>query len=475
METTAKKLTRRSLLQTMGAGAAALWVAGCVPAAAPGTAPAQSDAGASESSGVQNDEIGPYLAHTDVSGVVTYPNAWGGARVPLMEEQIANFNSFYPNIQIQSTVVNTDDLEKTHLTSIAAGTPDNCIMLRADSIAFFVEQGALTPLDDWIERDNLDADGLFYAAEIGTRRWNGVTYGLPSVLGGTRHLFWWNKELFEQAGLDPDTPPTSWDELNAMADQVRANLPDHFLLEHNHTAGAHPPLMVWGMTNNAYYINDDLTEITFNSPESIETAEWMLDFAKRQAGSYELMAASEARRMDSLEVNEWVTGRYLSATAGVPYFQQLAANAPDVQYGVAMLPYNDKNPDAKSATPAFAGWSHCIPTGAKDIEAAWEWTKYTCAGRGQFDFMAAQTRPTVVRQYNDDPAISGDNPWWPVVLADLEASLPVPVMPVYPRIRDLMYDITEEVLFEKKSPADALNDGAAAAQAILDEWRSSLS
>lgn len=464
------RMNRRQLLKMLGAATGTVWLAGCAAPVAPGAAPAD-QASASDQAGVVNDDIGPYLAHTDAQGVVTFPNGWGGERIPLMEEQIADFNSFYPNIEIQSTVVKTDDLEKTHLTSIAAGTPDNAIMLRADSIAFFVEQGALMPLDDLIARDELDADGLFYKAEIDTRRWNGQTYGLPNVLGGTRHLYWWNKGLFEEAGLDPETPPVSWDDLDSMADQVRAATPDRFLLEHNHTAGAHPPLMVWMMCNNGSYISEDLSQITFNSEEGIATAEWMLQFAKRQADNYELMAASEARRMDSIEPAAWAAGRYLSVTAGVPYFAQLEVSAPDLEYGVALLPYNAANPDARSATPAFGGWSYCIPTGAKDVDAAWEWIKYTCAGRGQFNFMAAQTRPTVARIYNDDPAIRGDNPWWDVVLEDLEASLPVPVMPAYPRIRDLMYDITEEVLFEKKSPRDALNDGAAAAQAILDEAR----
>lgn len=468
MHSIGDRFSRRRFMQAAGVTAAAAWLVGCAPAAAPAAAPATDT---QAMTGVTNDDIGPYIARTDASGVVTFPNGWGGARIPLMDAQIADFNSFYPDIEIKSTAYKTDDLEKTHLTSIAAGAPDNAIMLRADAIAFFVEQGALMPMDDLIARDEMDVDNLFYKAEIDTRRWEGKVYGLPNVLGGTRHLYWWNKGLFSEAGLDPETPPLTWDDLDAMADQVRAATPDRFLLEHNHTAGSHPPLMVWMMCNNGSYISEDLSQITFNSDEAITAAEWMLQFAKRQADSYEMMAATEARRMDSLEAANWAAGRYLSATAGVPYFSQLAEAAPDLDYGVALLPYNGANPAARSATPAFAGWAYCIPTGAKDVDAAWEWIKYTCGGRGQFNFMAAQARPTVVRQYNDDPAISGNNPWWDIVIADLEASLPVPVMPVYPRIRDLMYDVTEEILFEKKSPADALNDGAAAAQEILDGWR----
>ncbi|NJN83755.1 MAG: extracellular solute-binding protein, partial [Caldilineaceae bacterium] len=468
MKTDSGLITRRQMLQAFGITASAAWLAACAPAVAPASAPeveTQSEALA----GVMNDEIGAYIAQTDASGVVTFPNGWGGSRIPMMDEQVAAFNSFYPNIEVKSTVYKTDDLEKTHLTSIAAGTPDNAIMLRADAIAFFVEQGALMPLDELIARDEMDVDAIFYKAEIDTRRWDSQVYGLPNVLGGTRHLYWWNQGLFEEAGLDPQTAPQTWADLDEYADIVRTATPDRFLLEHNHTAGSHPPLLVWLMNNNGSYISDDLSEITFNSDEGIAAAEWMLQFAQRQADSYELMAATEARRMDSLEAATWAAGRYLSATAGVPYFAQLAEAAPDLNYGVGLLPYNGANPDARTATPAYAGWSYCIPTGAQDVDAAWEWIKYTCGGQGQFNFMAAQTRPAVVRAFNEDPAIRGDNPWWDVVIADLEASLPVPVMPVYPQIRDLMYDITEEVLFEKKSPADALNDGAAAAQKILDE------
>ncbi len=162
------RVTRRQLLKAMGAASGAVLLAGCAPAVAPASAPA-AGADASESTGMVNEDIGPYIAHTGAQGIVTFPNAWGGERIPLMEQQIADFNSFYPNVTIESSVFKTDDLEKTHLTSIAAGTPDNAIMLRADSIAFFVEQGALMPLDDLIARDEMDVDDIFYQAEIDAR------------------------------------------------------------------------------------------------------------------------------------------------------------------------------------------------------------------------------------------------------------------------------------------------------------------
>ena len=42
-------------------------------------------------------------------------------------------------------------------------------------------------------------------------RYEGDLYGLPFTAEGSILLY--NKNLFEQAGLDPDSPPTTWEEL----------------------------------------------------------------------------------------------------------------------------------------------------------------------------------------------------------------------------------------------------------------------
>jgi multiple sugar transport system substrate-binding protein len=289
-------------------------------------------------------------------------------------------------------------------------------------------------------------------------------------VAGTRHLLWRKTALLEEAGLDPDKAPETWQELDEMADAVRAELPDNFLLEHNHTSGSHPPFLVWMTTNNGTYINDEMTKITFNSPEGLQTLEWMLQFVKRQADRYERMAAAEAERMNSLDGDVWVASPYVCATAGPWYFLQLKDADPDMEYALELLPHNGENPDAKSSTPSYAGWAFCIPTGAEEVDAAWEWIKFMTAGMGQYGFMKWQTRPSVVRAHNEDPEFSGGNPWWEVVMSDLDNNRPIPVFPQFVAIRDLIYDMTDAVLFEKQTPQEALDEAEVAAQELLDEW-----
>ena len=122
---------------------------------------------ASAPEGKMVPEIGPYLANTTVSGDVVFSNGWTGTRIPIMDKQVADFRKFYPNVTIKSEVVTPADLEKVNLTALAAGKPADAMMIRSDAIPFFADNGAIIPLDDFIKRDKVDAENIFYTGELG--------------------------------------------------------------------------------------------------------------------------------------------------------------------------------------------------------------------------------------------------------------------------------------------------------------------
>jgi multiple sugar transport system substrate-binding protein len=417
-------------------------------------------------------EVGPYIARTGVKGEVIFTNAWGGTRIPLMQKGIEEFNVHYPNITVKSEVSKASDMEKLNLSAIAAGNPPGVMMLRADVIPFMVKEKVLLPLDDLVERDELKPYEVFYKGELDTRKYEGKLWGLPQVVGGSRHFVYYNLDLLAKIGLDANNLPQTWQDLDKWADVVKSGLPGSYLLEPNHTCGSHPPLLVWMTTNNGKYINDDLTKITFNSPEGLETLTWLLQFVKRQAANYAEMAMTEAKRFDcDLPPQSYAKGVYVAQTSGVHRVNQLRTAVPDLKWTATMLPYNGKNPKAEFGTPTFAGWAFMIPASLKDPNPAWEWVKYACAGEGQANFIVRrQVRASPAKIYNDDPIPAKENPIWDTVIADLAAAKPIPVTPVHPDLREIMYSLTEEVLYEKKSPKEALESGAAKAQKVLDEW-----
>ena len=72
-------------------------------------------------------------------------------------------------------------------------------------------------LSDFWEKTGVDKDD-FMEESITALQYDGKQIMLPFHWYST--YLYWNKDLFEAAGLDPETPPTTWDEVYTMAEQI---------------------------------------------------------------------------------------------------------------------------------------------------------------------------------------------------------------------------------------------------------------
>lgn len=67
----------------------------------------------------------------------------------------------------------------------------------------------MTPLDDFFEQTGADASN-FSDASLQALQYQKVQMMIPMQVHST--FLYWNKDLFEAAGLDPETPPATWEE-----------------------------------------------------------------------------------------------------------------------------------------------------------------------------------------------------------------------------------------------------------------------
>jgi ABC-type glycerol-3-phosphate transport system substrate-binding protein len=482
-----RKLSRRTFLRGTAVLGGSLIVAACAPTPAPAPTQAPAEEEPAEEEPMEEEpaeeepteepaeepgataemipELGPYLAHTSVEGDLDFWNCWGGERIPLMETQIADFQEYYPGVEIENNVSPCSDLLEKGLTAMAAGMPPDVFMLQSNSMPAFVMQDALLPIDELVERDELDL-GIYFPGEIGTHFWQGKLYSVPNVNGGGWHLVYYNKGAMAEVGLDSETYPISWEELDVAADASLAS--DSYFLEPSRTFNE-PMFLVWLFGNGGRYLTEDY-QVGFNTPEGLEVLEWMLQFVKRQADSYEGMASGGATN-EHVPAEEFCQGAYMSYLSGTWELGHIRATCPDVEYGVAQCPYNAANPDAKQTTPISGGWGFVLPKGIDEakIPAAWEWMKYISAGEGNRKFTKAQLRPSPVIEFTNDPELGQDNPYWHVILADLGEASPMPVTPAHPEIKNLIYDMQYGVLYETVQPQEALDFCAQEAQKLLDE------
>ena len=103
------------------------------------------------------------------------------------------------------------------LTQIATGNPPDAAYVSDWMTGAFAQEGGLTPLDEYVAKSNLIDLSDYVPAFLGTSQVEGVQYGLPFT-SETTGLFY-RTDRFEEAGLDPNNPPKTWDEFQQAAEK----------------------------------------------------------------------------------------------------------------------------------------------------------------------------------------------------------------------------------------------------------------
>jgi multiple sugar transport system substrate-binding protein len=175
------------------------------------------------------------------------------------------------------------------------------------------------------------------AAAQGT---DGKTYGLPTdVYGVGLH---YNRDLFEQAGLDPDAPPTTWAEVRTDAKAIadKTGKAGYVQMSTNNTGG-------WMLTTLTYALggrmeSDDGATATIDNDATREGLQMLHDMrwtddSMGKNTNYEWSPINEAFAAGKI-------GMYMSGSDVYNALVTTNQVKPDM-YGLAVLPLSD-SPDA---------------------------------------------------------------------------------------------------------------------------------
>ncbi len=455
-------LTRRDFLRVSGVSAT-LVLAAC--ATAPVAAPAAST------------EAEPAAERVEIE----FMNWWGSHREALMDEVIANFHDMNSSVQVNNSVQPWDGRAERAATAVASNNPPALIMTQRVETYQFAHENLIIPIDDYVQASGIDPDALFYSGEINNQRWQGQLYSFPLPTGGgNTGQYFYNKTVLAEAGLDPETPVATWQELTA-ASRAITQKDDIGVTVMGAALGSGPVgFGRWLYTNAGQFVSDDARTIQFHEEAGVQTLEWMVDFTNEVNGGIdntnEFLAGTSDTSADHPYYNEKLGFMF----TGVWQFGHLQATDPDMwadtsTWGVGQMPYNGNNPDANHAGVAglSGSWGYVIPssTPQDQADAAYQYLEFFGTHEaGGCLFLFNQGRPSPVAQCNENPAYYDSNPYWDVVLKSLASDVSVAVTPVQARINDVVSTVVEEAYFGVASPADALAKGAEESQRILDEF-----
>ena len=157
----------------------------------------------------------------DYKGRLTYWWVGPNEASPAIEKEIdaqfwAAFAKTYPNITVEKQNLDYNQmLNKTRTAALGNAAP----MLAKFPILWGVEFAAKGQLSPLRPEDAGFSTSDFWPGAIKSVTYKDKTYGIPTN-NETMALIW-NAALFQAAGLDPDKPPATWDELVQFSKQIK--------------------------------------------------------------------------------------------------------------------------------------------------------------------------------------------------------------------------------------------------------------
>jgi multiple sugar transport system substrate-binding protein len=359
------QLTRRGFLKTATLSGIGLVLVACAPAAAPGGQPAAE--GEAAATGSERTEL-------------AYWHSWTEQWEEMTQFVCDRFNEKYPELHATQTVVPGQELITKLLSSVAAGNPPDMITVySAINIPSLVEQSAILALDDYDTGSDLsDAQEWFHPAVLDLGTYNGKLWGLSywqqtSCIG-------WNKQIFEEAGLDPDTPPTSIEELDAMAEQLTVYEGDLI------TRMGHMPFYYWMWAapwGGSFYDADNRT-VTANAPENVAMFEWMASYSQKydvtKVQAFEQGLASERAGV----LDPFISGRIAIHEVGGAWKLGDFAKYAEEGFSYGIIPAPTPGGSGELTTYSYGDLT-VVPTGTKHPAEAWQFVKYTGGLGGTLD------------------------------------------------------------------------------------------
>ena len=322
--------------------------------------------------------------------ILQYWEKWTGFEDDAMQVVVDDYNRSQNRVFVKKLTIS--EMSRKIMLATAGGNPPDIADIYSSTVPDFSEKGALTPLDRMIERTGIKADDYIpiYWKECCH---HGFVWALPSTPSSL--ALHWNKKLFRDAGLDPERPPQTLAELDAIADRltivdiqrdgktVRVRFTE--LTDAERQAKrfklvqvGHLPqepgwwINMWGFWFAADFWDGD-RRITANSPENTEAFQWLRSYPEK-LGVDNMRAFSASFGNFASPQSPFLAGKVAMELQGVWMYNFINKYTPQMEWGAAPFPAND--PQHLPLVTLAACDAFVIPRGARHPQEAFEFMRY---------------------------------------------------------------------------------------------------
>jgi len=225
------------------------------------------------------------LAQKVVELTLYYPVAVGGPVTKTIDQMAASFEKDNPGIRIKPVYSGTyqDSIVKA-LTAYKSGQPPHLAVLLSTDMFTLIDEDAIVPISSLANSadDGKWLDG-FYKSFMLNSRIGDKTWGAP--FQRSTIVLYWNKNLFKEAGLDPEKGPANWDEMVAFARKLTKTEASGNVAQWGLKipSSGFPYWLFQGLTtpNDVVLMNEAGTETYFDKPAVVEALQFWVDLSAR--------------------------------------------------------------------------------------------------------------------------------------------------------------------------------------------------
>jgi multiple sugar transport system substrate-binding protein len=457
-------MIRRTLMAAVALAALVIGTA-CATALVPSAPQPGQQPGASASPAARNY---PPPLRPDQQVTIRFENynlASAGIGREATLRMIADFEKKFPNIKVETKATRDQEIFPSVQAQVVAGDTPDVVQLLLREWDLNVENLPITPLEQIVSPEEfaeyIRGEHAYHPRALALTQRNGLTYGMSYVFS-TPTLFY-NATLFQEAGLDPNRPPQTWDQVAQYAKQIKDRTGNDGL----YIACIELDWCTQGilLSNGARFMNEDRTRIMFGEAPAIEVFRFWQGMV--QNGAHSRLAGADA----STSFQAGKIGMFLQTSAVQGSFISAARGKWDLR--TSGMPSFGTRP----AVPVNSGSGLAIfsKDPAKQ-RASWELVKYFTSEEA-FQIITTEVgylplRPGMV----DDPKYLLNWPNRDLIMPNirqldqLEPSLSFPGQN-HLQIRTLFLNTLQRVLFQNEDPQRAFTEAATRAQSLMPASR----
>ncbi len=416
--------------------------------------------------------------------IVRYWEKWTGFEAEAMRAVVDDFNASQDRIFVK--MLSVSGVDQKLLLSTAGGNPPDVAGVWTHTVPVFAEKGALTPMDGYL-RDAEITESDYIPAIWACCQHRGFSWALPATPASV--ALHWNKRLFEEAGLDPEKPPTTIAELEAMAEQltvveqmrgaetVRVRFPD--LTEAEKDAkdfkiiqlGHSPKEPGWWLEMWGFWFGGELWDsdrkITAMSPQNVEAFEWFANYSKKY-GRRNLDTFGASFGNFSSPQNPFLNDQVAMVVQGVWMYNFIDQYAPGMRWGVSAFP--SALPAGSAPVTIIESDVLVIPRGAKHPDEAFEFIRYVNTRGPMEKLCLGQRKFSPLTDVSDTFVPQHPNPYIEIFteLARSTNARTGPRLPIWTEYADEMRAATDRMFADGATVDTALGDVQKRVQRRLD-------